>query len=70
MGPEPTLLVAVDGKIEDARGKKEKKRGGGVEESMIPDAPSHSSQFTQPLVHSLINLPIKPLSPASIHSSV
>lgn len=28
MGPEPTLLIAVDGEIEDTGGR-EKKRGGG-----------------------------------------
>lgn len=69
VGPEPTLLVAVDGEIEDTRGREKKEVG--VEESVPPETPNPQlPQLTQPFIHSLINFPMNSLIHTFIHSSI
>lgn len=56
VGPEPTLLIAVDGKIEHTGGT-EKKRDWGIEESMHQTLPkySYNSWFNHSFIFSLFS---------------
>lgn len=61
MGPEPTLLIAVDGEIEHAEGRESRR----VEESIPPDNPnpqlpdflncSFSHYFPSSLIHTFMH---------------
>lgn len=57
VGPEPTLLIAVDGKIEHTAGT-EKKRDWWIEESMHQTLPKYSyhSWFNHSFIFSLFSL--------------
>lgn len=68
VGPEPTLLIAVDGEIEDAGGREGGKKRWGQLRVNAPDTPTHSTQLTWPLIHSLIHFPTNSLTLTSIHS--
>lgn len=68
-GPEPTLLIAMDGKIEHTGGRENKRLGhwGAVEESIPQIPPNHSYQFSS-TIHSFSLF--SPLNLEFIHSLI
>lgn len=70
VGPEPTLLIAVDGEIEDAGGRGKKKRWAAVKSQFPQTPPTHNSHHSLSHLLTLINFPINYLIYALVHSSI
>lgn len=50
MGPEPTLLIAVDGEVEDTGGREKKEVGGSV--SIPPETSNPTATTVDLTTHS------------------